>query len=239
MEHRFIRTELLIGAVGLNKLAQARVAVFGVGGVGSYVVEALVRAGVGSLVLVDHDQVSVSNINRQLPALDTTVGQAKVSLLAERARLINPKVEVLALQEFYTPEKGDYLLTKELSYVVDAIDNVTGKLDLIKRCKERGIPIISSMGAGNKLDPAAFKVADIGQTSVDPLAKVIRRELRKSGITAGVKVVFSTEPPVTPKIMADPVRRQVPGSISFVPGAAGLIMAGAVVRDLINWPGVN
>jgi len=246
LKHRFSRTEMLIGKEGLARLAAAKVVVFGVGGVGSYVVEALARAGVGELTLVDFDDVDLTNINRQLHALDTTVGQPKVDLMAERVRLINPRAKVTALKEFYTPEKGDQLIKPHYSYVVDAIDNVTGKLDIIKRCFSRGIPVISSMGAGNKLDPAAFRVADISETSVDPLARVIRRELRKSGIVKGVKVVFSVEQPLTPqqkitKVSTDKLpespeilRSLAPGSISFVPASAGLVLAGAVVRDLLN-----
>ncbi|MEW6698070.1 MAG: tRNA threonylcarbamoyladenosine dehydratase [Bacillota bacterium] len=244
-QHRFSRTAMLIGEEGLAKLAAARVIVFGVGGVGSYVVEALARAGVGELTLVDFDTVDISNINRQLHALENTVGGSKVDLMAERIKLINPRARVIPLKEFYAPEKGDALLKPDYSYVVDAIDNITGKIDIIKRCYFQKTPVISSMGAGNKLDPAAFRVADISETSVDPLARVIRRELRKVDIQKGVKVVFSTEPPLTPKAKvtkvkvdpANPADRSnsfAPGSISFVPAAAGLVLAGAVVRELIN-----
>ncbi len=238
-QHRFTRTELLVGAEGLAKLASARVMVFGVGGVGSYVVEALARAGIGELILVDFDKVDLTNINRQLHAMEDTVGQYKVDLMARRVHLINPLAKVTALKEFYSPEKGDELLEGDYSYVVDAIDNVTGKLDIIKRCYSRQISVISSMGAGNKLNPAAFRVGDISETSVDPLARVVRRELKKSGIYKGVKVVFSLEQPVIPRYDAGAVTgkpgRLPPGSISFVPAAAGLVAAGEVVRDLVSF----
>jgi len=244
-QYRFSRTAMLIGEEGLAKLASARVIVFGVGGVGSYVVEALARAGIGELTLVDFDTVDITNINRQLHALENTVGQNKVDLMAARVKLINPRATVIPLKQFYTPEKGDRLIKPQYSYVVDAIDNVTGKIDIIKRCYFQNIPVISSMGAGNKLDPAAFRVADISETSVDPLARVIRRELRKFAIHKGVKVVFSPEQPVTPKVRvarvkadsADPESQSnsfAPGSISFVPAAAGLVLAGAVVRDILG-----
>lgn len=248
--HRFSRMEILIGTPALEKLNKSKVAVFGVGGVGSYTVEALARAGVGRLVLVDYDDVCLTNINRQLHALNNTIGKSKVELMAERARLINPKLEVTAIREFYLPENGERLLPPDLNYAVDAMDTVTAKLDLIQRCHRTGIPVITCMGAGNKLDPTAFQVADIGETSVCPLAKVMRRELRKAGIPKGVKVVYSTEPPRTPvRLEADcsthcvctnkeaiancARRRQIPGSISFVPSVAGLILAGVVVNDLI------
>nr|WP_204617450.1 tRNA threonylcarbamoyladenosine dehydratase [Desulforadius tongensis] len=223
---------MLIGPGGLEKLKNSKVAVFGVGGVGSYTVEALARAGVGHLVLVDFDDVDITNINRQLHALDNTVGRAKVELMAGRVKLINPEIKVQAVKEFYTPENGEQLLAGDLHYVVDAIDNVTGKLDLIKRCVEKGIPVASSMGAGNKLDPTAFQVADISETSVCPLAKVVRKGLKKAGICRGVKVVYSTEPPVKPRLAEEHTAKLPPGSISFVPAAAGLILASIVVRDL-------
>lgn len=225
------RTELIIGQRGLEKLKNSTVAVFGVGGVGSYTVEALARAGIGSLLLVDFDVVDPSNINRQLHALHNTVGGVKVDLMAERVKLINPDIKVTAIRDFYTAENGEQMLAGSLDYVVDAIDTVTSKLDLIKRCVTKQIPIVSSMGAGNKLDPTAFKVADISATSVCPLAKAVRRELRKAGINHGVKVVFSTEPAIKPA--STPQKKQVPGSISFVPATAGLILASVVVRDLL------
>lgn len=251
MQHRFSRTELLVGSDGIEKLKHSKVAVFGVGGVGSYAVEGLARAGVGNLVLVDYDDICLTNINRQIHALEHTVGRSKVELMKERVFQINPDCQVRALQEFYTPEEGPALLEDDFDYIIDAIDNVTGKLDLIKQAKSRDIPIICAMGAGNKLDPTAFQVADISKTSVCPLAKVIRRELRKAGIKKGVKVVYSTEPARTPIdtgvscrdhcVCSNPdarsscsLRRQIPGSISFVPSVAGLILAGAVVNDLLG-----
>lgn len=251
MLHRFSRTELLIGPAGVEKLADSRVAVFGIGGVGSYTVEALARAGVGHLVLVDYDDICLTNINRQIHALQNTVGQSKVDLMKERVRLINSKAEVEAIREFYTPEKSTELIRDDIDYIVDAIDNVTGKLDLIKNSHRRGIPIVSAMGAGNKLDPTAFEVDDISKTSVDPLARVVRRELKKAGISRGIKVVYSKEQPMTPlasvgdckkhcicsnkdAISNCAMRRQIPGSISFVPPVMGMILAGVVVRDLLN-----
>ncbi|SHK08648.1 tRNA threonylcarbamoyladenosine dehydratase [Desulforamulus aeronauticus] len=234
--HRFSRTEMLIGEEGLAKLKVARVIVFGVGGVGSYTVEALARAGIGELTLVDFDTVDVTNINRQLHAMDDTIGSYKVDLMAERIKHINPEAIVTPIREFYSPQNGDDLIKGDYSYVVDAIDNVTGKLDIIKRCYSQGLPVISCMGAGNKLDPAAFRVADISETSVDPLARVMRRELRKAQIEKGVKVVFSVEPPITPQqrvVKGETAISLAPGSISFVPAAAGLVLAGAVVRGLL------
>ncbi len=252
MLHRFSRTELLIGADGLKKLKNSKVAIFGVGGVGSYTVEALARAGIGRLVLVDYDDVCLTNINRQLHALQSTVGQPKVELMKERVIQINPEAEVEALREFYSPEKGDRLLTGDLDYIVDAIDNVTGKLDLIKRAKSKGIRIVSAMGAGNKMDPTAFEVADISETSVCPLARAVRRELKKAGILKGVKVVYSKEQPLLLKEIEGNCkrhcicsnkeavyncanRRQIPGSISFVPPVMGLILAGVVIRDILDY----
>lgn len=229
---RFSRTELIIGAEGLDKLKNSKVAVFGVGGVGSYTVEALARTGVGTLVLVDFDVVDITNINRQLHALDNTVGQVKVELMAQRIKLINPSINVIPRQSIYNQESTDQLLTPDLDYVVDAIDTVTNKLDLIKRCVQMGLPLVSSMGAGNKIDPSCLKIGDIAETSVCPLAKVVRRELRKAGITTGVKVVYSTERPIKPPKEMVGVR-QPTGSICFVPAAAGLFLASVVVRDLL------
>lgn len=232
--NRFSRTEMLIGPEGVQKLKDSKVAVFGVGGVGSYTVEALARAGIGELVLVDFDDVDITNINRQLHAMENTVGRAKVELMAERTKLINPEIKVQAIKKFYTPDNGAELITADLDYVVDAIDNVTGKLDIIKRCVTSNISMVASMGAGNKLDPTAFKVADISQTSVCPLAKVVRKELRNAGIESGVKVVYSTEPAIKPQRKEDSnERKQPPGSISFVPSTVGLILASVVVRDLL------
>lgn len=251
MLHRFSRTELLIGPEGLEVLRKSSVAVYGIGGVGSYTVEGLARAGIGRLILVDYDDVCLTNINRQLHALQGTVGQPKVDLMKERILQINPKADVITFREFYTPEKSEELIPQGLDYIVDAIDNVTGKLDLIKKAESKGIKVVSAMGAGNKLDPTAFEVADISETSVDPLARVIRRELKKAGISRGVKVVYSKEQPLIPKeiegncrnncictnkdaVSNCALRRQIPGSISFVPPVMGLILAGVVVRDLLG-----
>lgn len=246
MVHRFTRTEILIGQEGLEVLRAAKVAVFGVGGVGSFTVEALARAGVGGLVLVDHDEVCVSNINRQIHALTGTVGRAKVEVMRERVLGINPGARVEAIKRLYCAQNAEELLSTGYDYVVDAIDMVSSKLDLIERCDALNIPIVSSMGAGNKLDPTLFEVADIYETSVCPLARVIRKELRKRGI-ANLKVVYSTESPVVQKSLwsgdntgygdewaAGKARKPVPGSISFVPPVAGLIIAGEVVKGLLS-----
>ncbi len=223
MEHPFSRTELLLGAEGVKKLRDATIAVFGIGGVGGYVVEALARSGVGRLHLVDHDTVSVSNLNRQIIATVNTIGRYKVDVAKERVMGINPKAEVCTHRTFYMPEtEGEFDFTG-FDYVVDAIDTVTGKLALIMQAEEAGAPVISSMGAGNKLDASAFEVADIYQTSVCPLAKVMRRELKKRGVRK-LKVVYSKEQPV--------INSRPPGSNAFVPAAAGLILAGEVVKDL-------
>lgn len=247
MLHAFSRIELLIGPEALQKLAQCSVTVFGVGGVGSFVVEGLVRSGVGKFVLVDHDTVCLTNINRQLHATRKTVGQSKVELMKNRILEINPKVEVIAYQEFYNVETAQQLIHTGCDYIVDAIDTISSKIDLIVRAKNMGIPIISSMGAGNKMDPTKFEVADIYQTSVDPLAKVMRRELRKRGIES-LKVVYSKEEPIKPLVLENNCKtdcictnkeftctskRQIPGSVSWVPSVAGLIIAGEVVKDLI------
>ncbi len=228
----FSRTELLIGKEGLEKLKNARVAVFGVGGVGSYVVEGLVRGGVGALDLIDNDRVSPSNINRQLIALHSTVGRLKTEVAAERARDINPDVRIVERTLFYLPENADRMDFSVYDYVVDAIDTVSGKLTIIERAKAAGVPVISSMGTGNKRS-AAFEVADIAKTSVCPLARVMRRELKKRGIE-GVKVVYSKEEPVAPQIADEESGKAVPASISFVPSVAGLILAGEVIKDLIS-----
>ena len=223
MEHPFSRTELLLGAEGVEKLRRATVAVFGIGGVGGYVVEALARSGVGRLHLIDHDTVSVSNLNRQIIATVNTIGRYKVDVAKERVMEINPEAEVCTHKTFYMPEtEGEFDFTG-FDYVVDAIDTVTGKLALIMQAERAGVPVISSMGAGNKLDASAFEVADIYQTSVCPLAKVMRRELKKRGVRK-LKVVYSKEQPVT--------NSRPPGSNAFVPAAAGLILAGEVVKDL-------
>ena len=237
---RFLRTEMLIGAEGVAKLAQARVAVFGLGGVGSFAAEALARAGIGHLLLVDHDVVSVSNINRQLIALESTVGHSKAEIMAERIAAINPQAEVEPVVAFYTPETHARYFDRHLDYAVDAIDTVTAKIDLITYCVQHEIPCIVSMGTGNKFDPARFQVADIADTHTDPLARVMRTELRKRGISRGVKTVFSDEVPVglSGGFAKEPEnkhnQRVVPGSIAFVPPVAGMILASVVVRDLLG-----
>lgn len=236
MLHEFSRTELLIGKEALDKLAGSKVAVFGIGGVGTYAVEGLVRSGVGKLVLVDNDCVSITNINRQIHSTSKTIGKPKVEVMKERILDINPRTEVTIHQRFYMPECSADLITSDLDYIIDAIDTVTAKIDLIVNAEQKGIPIISSMGAGNKLDPSKFEIADIYQTSVCPLAKVMRRELRKRGVKS-LKVVYSREEPVKPVESEESAysnRRQVPGSIAFVPSVAGLLMAGEAVKDLIK-----
>ena len=238
MQDAFTRTERLLGADAMKKLAESRVAVFGVGGVGGYVVEALARSGVGALDICDNDTVAESNLNRQIIALRSTIGRAKVEVAAERIRDINPDCRVTVHKVFYLPETRDRFNFSEYDYVVDAIDTVTGKLGLILQAKEAGTRIISSMGAGNKLDPTAFRVADIYDTTVCPLAKVMRRECRKRGIEH-LKVVYSTEEALTPEDSGFPdetagtSRRSTPGSVAFVPSVAGLIIAGEVIKDLI------
>ena len=230
---QFSRTVLLIGEEGLKKLKNARVAVFGVGGVGGYVVEALARSGVGALELVDKDVVSLSNINRQIIALHSTVGQLKTEVFAKRAKDINPNVVVHTHNLFFLPETADEFDFSCYDYVVDAIDTVSGKLAIIEKAKGLGIPVISSMGTGNKLDPTAFAVADISETSVCPLARVMRRELRKRGIEK-VKVLYSKEEAMPSSVMDEESGKPVPGSISFVPSVAGLIIASEVVKDLLK-----
>ncbi|MCT4544728.1 MAG: tRNA threonylcarbamoyladenosine dehydratase [Vallitalea sp.] len=242
MIHEFSRTEMLIGTEGLEKLKNSKVAVFGVGGVGTYVIEGLVRSGIGKIVLVDDDDICLTNLNRQLHATKNTIGRAKVEVMKERILSINEKVEVITYKELYTSESAGRLLLDDYSYVVDAIDMVSSKLDLIERCKKKNIPIISSMGAGNKLNPAMFEVADIFDTSVCPLAKVIRKELRNREID-NLKVVYSKEKPIKPISVyednevdsnTNKIKRQTPGSIAFVPSVVGLIIASEVVKDLIN-----
>ncbi|MBQ8308414.1 MAG: tRNA threonylcarbamoyladenosine dehydratase [Clostridia bacterium] len=228
----FSRTERLIGVAALEKLKKARVAVFGVGGVGGYAVEALARSGVGTLDLVDNDVVSESNINRQIIALHSTLGKLKTEVAAARARDINPEIEVRTHNVFFLPETAETFDFSRYDYVIDAIDTVSGKLALIEKAKAANVPVISAMGAGNKLDPTAFTVADISKTSVCPLARVMRRELKKRGIEH-VKVVYSKEEP-----QGEPQKNEngkpVPASIAFVPSVAGLIIASEVIKDLIK-----
>ncbi len=255
MLNQFSRTQLLLGKEGMEKLAGARVAVFGIGGVGGYTVEALARSGVGVFDLIDDDKVCLTNLNRQLHATRKTVGKYKVDVAEERIKDINPQAEVHTYKTFYMPDTADQFDFTQYDYIVDAIDTVTGKLDMIVRATQAGVPIISSMGAGNKLDPTAFEVADINQTSVCPLARIIRKELKKRGVKK-LKVVYSREPAMTPiedmsisckaHCICPPgterkctERRQVPGSNAFVPSVVGLIIAGEVVKDLTGVVGAK
>ncbi|MGI6733463.1 MAG: tRNA threonylcarbamoyladenosine dehydratase [Anaerovoracaceae bacterium] len=237
MSEQFVRTELLIGKEGLERLANARVAVFGVGGVGGFAIEALARSGVGALDIFDHDIVCLSNLNRQIIATHKTIGQYKVDVAKDRILDINPDAVVNAHRLFYSEDTAHEVDLSVYDYVVDAIDTVSAKIELVLKAKAAGVPIISSMGAGNKMDPSKFVVDDIYNTSVCPLAKVMRRELRERGVDS-LKVVYSKEPPV--KLREDVVltektaKRHVPGSNSFVPPAAGLVLAGEVIRDLIG-----
>lgn len=240
MREEFIRTALITGEKAIEKLNESTVAIFGIGGVGGYVAEALARAGVGKFVLVDNDRVAPSNINRQIIALHSTVGRLKTEVMKERILDITPLADVRRVDAFYLPENADSFDFSEYSYAVDAVDTVTAKIDIVLRAQAAGTPVISCMGAGNKLDPAAFRVADIFSTSVCPLARVMRSELKKRGVRA-LKVVYSTEKPITPVppegAQPDPSsahRRQTPGSISFVPSVAGLIAAGEVIKDLLK-----
>ncbi len=235
MLHEYSRMELLVGAEGLEKLRDSKVAVFGIGGVGSYVAEALARCGVGTLILVDNDQVSLTNLNRQLIALHSTIGQPKTRVMKERIRDIDPDIVVYTYETFFSQETAELFDFSFYDYVVDAVDTVTAKLLLIERADAAGTPVISSMGTGNKLDPGRFEITDISKTSVCPLAKVMRRELKKRGIKK-CKVLYSKEEPVKVRSAEETkgtANRPVPGSISFVPGAAGLMIAGEVVRDLL------
>lgn len=255
MLNQFSRTELLLGAEAMEKLAASRVAVFGIGGVGGYTVEALVRSGVGAVDLIDDDKVCLTNINRQIYATRSTVGKYKVDVAAERIADINPDVTVRTYKTFFTPETAEQFDFSDYDYVVDAIDTVTGKIALAVNAQSAGTPIISSMGAGNKLDPTAFEVADIYKTSVCPLAKVMRHELKKRGIKK-LKVVYSKEVPIKPDESAEggcrsgcicppgtvrkcTKRRQIPGSTAFVPSVAGLIIAGEVIKDIVGFSGAG
>ena len=235
MLEQFLRTEMLLGSEALTRLQSARVAVFGLGGVGGYVVEALARSGVGSLDLIDSDTVSVSNLNRQILATHSTVGMLKVDAARNRVLDINPACNVKTWPVFYTPDTADSFDFTQYDYIVDAIDTVTGKLALVERAKAAGTPIICCMGTGNKLDASAFQVADISKTSGCPLARIMRKELGKRGIKH-LKVVYSREEPRKPtgweEEAAAEGKRQIPGSLPFVPGAAGLILAGEVIKDI-------
>lgn len=241
MEDQFSRTRLLLGAEAMEKLKNSRVAVFGVGGVGGYTVEALARSGVGALDLIDNDTVNLSNLNRQIIATHSTVGQYKVDAAAARVLDINPDIQVHTYKTFYLPDTADQFDFRQYDYIVDAIDTVTGKLTLITNAKAAGVPIISSMGTGNKLDPTRFEVTDLVKTTMCPLARIMRKECHKRGIDH-VKVVYSKEDALTPldddgnpvPAPEDSSRRSIPGSTAFVPSVAGLIIAGEVIKDLIK-----
>ena len=233
MDERFSRTVSLIGEENFMKLQKARVAVFGIGGVGGYVTEALARGGIGTLDLIDRDTVSISNINRQMIALTSTLGRYKAEVAAERAKDISPDIKVNVYHIFYTPETAGNFDFAQYDYIVDAIDTVTGKIELVMQAEKTHTPIISSMGTGNKLDPSRFEVSDIYHTSVCPLARVMRRELKKRGISK-LKVVYSKEEPMPVKQYGEVTKKPVPASISFVPSVAGLMIAGEVIRDIIG-----
>ncbi len=250
MLNQFSRTELLIGKEGIDKLKNSKVAVFGIGGVGSFVVEGLVRAGVENFVLIDDDKVCLTNLNRQIIATRKTIGKYKVDVMKERILEINPNANVETHQEFYMSNSESNIINNELSYVVDCVDTVTAKIEIITQCKKLNVPLISAMGTGNKLDPSRFEITDIYKTNICPLAKVMRKELRKRNIES-LKVIYSEEEPIKPdetlecscktNCICPPgtkrkcaERNQVPGSISFVPSVAGLMIAGEVVRDIIN-----
>ena len=251
MLNQFSRTELLLGKDGIEKLASSRVAIFGIGGVGGYTVEALARSGVGTFDLIDDDKICITNINRQIYALRSTVGKYKVDVAKDRILDINPNAVVNTYKTFYTPETADEFDFSQYDYVVDAIDTVVGKLKIVEKAKEAKVPVISSMGAGNKMNPALFEVTDIFKTSVCPLAKVMRQELKKRKIRK-LKVVYSKEIPIKPNddieisckkhcvcppgtVRKYTARRQIPGSNAFVPSVVGLIIAGEVVKDLIGY----
>ncbi len=250
MLNQFSRTELLIGKEGIEKLKNSKVAIFGIGGVGSFVTEGLVRAGVGNFVLVDDDKVCLTNLNRQIIATRKTIGKYKVDVMKERILEINPNANVETYKEFYMPDSKEKILDESITYVVDAIDTVTAKLELVTNCDKLNIPIISAMGTGNKLNPMAFEITDIYKTSVCPLAKVMRKELKKRNIKK-LKVLYSKEEPIKPSESEEntcktncicppgtkrkcSVKNQIPGSISFVPTVAGLIISGEVIKDIIN-----
>ncbi|MBR3972326.1 MAG: tRNA threonylcarbamoyladenosine dehydratase [Oscillospiraceae bacterium] len=237
MIEQFSRTQILLGEEAMEKLYNARVAVFGIGGVGGYTVEALARCGVGALDLIDSDTVSVSNINRQILATHSTVGRLKVDVAKDRVLDINPNCNVRTFPIFYLPDTAAQFDFTQYDYIVDCIDTVTGKLQLVERAVEAGTPIICSMGTGNKLDASAFQAADISKTSMCPLARIMRKELKKRGINH-LKVVYSQEEAMAPAVDEEELKRtgkrQIPGSVSFVPGTAGLILAGEVIKDLVK-----
>lgn len=232
MNDIFLRTALLLAESGVKRLQNSHVAVFGIGGVGSYTAEALVRSGIGEITLVDYDEVDITNINRQIPALYSNVGQKKATVMANRLKEINPEIKVNVMLEKYTEENHQLFFESKYDYVVDAIDMVSSKIHLISYCYQNEIKIISSMGMGNKLDPTKIEVSDINKTSMCPLAKVMRYELKKRGIKK-LKVIFSTEAPIKPLIsISSESKREVPGSVAFVPSVGGLILAGEVVKDI-------
>lgn len=235
MINQFSRTEILLGPEAMQKLSASRVAVFGIGGVGGHTVDALVRSGIGAIDIIDNDTVSITNINRQLIATHSTIGKHKTDVMEKHIRDINPDIKVNSHKVFYTPETAAQFDFTQYDYIVDAIDTVAGKIQLVMQANKAGTPIISSMGAGNKLDPTAFKVADIHKTTVCPLAKVMRYELRKRGIKK-LKVVYSDELPLTPAIKSDELKGKhpAPGSTAFVPSVAGLIIASEVIKDIIS-----
>lgn len=238
MENQFIRTEMLFGQEKMERLKNSCVAIFGIGGVGSYVSEGLARCGVGHFILIDHDKIDISNINRQIHATFATIGQPKVLAMKERILSINPEAEVITKEQFYLPGEDDPI-GEGCQYIVDAVDTVTAKIEIILQAQKRGIPVISSMGTGNKLDPTQLEISDIYNTSVCPLAKVMRRELKRRGIKK-LKVIYSKEEPLTPALMEKAVqeigghsnKRQTPGSVSFVPSSAGLIICSEVIKEL-------
>lgn len=237
MKQEFCRTSMLVGEAAMNRLEQKRVAVFGIGGVGGYVVEALARSSIGAIDLVDNDVIASSNLNRQIIALTDNIGRQKTEVMAERIGKINPDCKVTRFDCFYLPEEADKIPFDSYDYIIDAVDTVTAKIDIILQAKKRGIPVISSMGTGNKLNPSMLEVADIYKTSVCPLARVMRRELKARGVES-CKVVFSKEEPVKPRDTQDSVkRRSTPGSTAFVPAAAGLLIASEVIKDFINEEG--
>lgn len=235
MENIFARTQLLLGKNGMTKLSESRIIVFGIGGVGSYVVEALARSGIGSIDIVDNDKVCLTNINRQIIATHTTLGKDKVDAAKERILDINPKCKVTTFKTFYLPETAELIDFSKYDYVVDAIDTIAGKMEIIKRAEQNNVSVISCMGTGNKLDPTGFVIADIYKTSVCPLAKIIRKLCKENEIKK-LKVVYSKEEPISHKEVSEEKsnKRQTPGSIAFVPSVAGLIIAGEVVKDLLK-----
>jgi tRNA A37 threonylcarbamoyladenosine dehydratase len=248
--NQFSRTELAVGPEGIEALKGSTVAVLGIGGVGSIAAEALARTGVGRIIMIDKDVVDITNINRQVHALTTTVGQPKAELMRDRIKLINPECDAIALRMFYTEETYETLFAYDLDYVLDASDTISYKVHLILQCKQRGIPVISSMGAANKMDPTKFQVVDISKTHTDPLARVVRRKLREAGVHKGVKVVFSTEEPKKPRVdvtqrivpeNAPEIRKaqQPPASNAFVPPVAGLFMVSVIVNDLLKKHGIH